>query len=260
MTRLDGSMHASSAPGVLIVTGASRGIGAACARLGAQAGYQVVVNYHRSRDAALVVVADIVRAGGAAIAVRADVSRQDEVEHLFGETDHRFGRLTALINNAGTGGAIRMVEEHSDATLNDLFFTNTYSCIHCSGAAVRRMSPRHGGTGGVIVNISSAAARLGGLPGMAVYAASKGAIDSFTVGLAGEVGKEGIRVAGIRPGMIATDILEPIGGEELMRRVGPTIPIGRVGQPEEIAQAAIWLLSPAASYIHGTTIDVSGGR
>ena len=248
------------APGVLVVTGASRGIGAACARLGARAGYQVVVNYCRSEDAALRVVADIEAAGGLAVAIAADVSRDSGVEQLFAETDRRFGRVTALINNAGIGGAILPVEQHTHATLDELFFTNTYSCIQCAGAAVRRMSPRHGGKGGVIVNISSAAARLGGLPGMAVYAASKGAVDSFTTGLASEVGQEGIRVVGIRPGMISTDILAPIGGDELMRRTAPTIPIGRVGQPEEIAEAAIWLLSPAASYLHGTTIDVSGGR
>lgn len=250
----------SANSGVLIVTGASRGIGAACARLGARAGYKVVVNYGRSRDAALAVVADIEAAGGRAIAVGADVSRLSEVAHLFAETDRRFGRVTALINNAGIGGAILPIEEHTEATLNDLFFTNIYSCIHCASAAVRRMSPRYGGKGGVIVNISSAAARLGGIQGMVAYAASKGAVDSFTIGLAKEVGKEGIRVVGIRPGMIATDILEPIGGDELMRETAPTIPIGRVGQPEEIAQAAIWLLGPAASYVHGTTIDVSGGR
>lgn len=247
-------------PGVLIVTGASRGIGAACARRGARAGYRVVVNYCHSHDAALSVVADIEREGGSAIAIGADVSRPADVDRLFEETDRRFGPVTALINNAGIGGAIRRVEEHTEATLHALFLTNTYSCIQCAGAAIRRMSPRFGGHGGVIVNISSAAARLGGLAGMAVYAASKGAIDSFTLGLAGEVGREGIRVVGIRPGMIATDILEPIGGIELMQRVAPTIPLGRVGQPEEIAQAAIWLLSPAASYLHGTTIDVSGGR
>lgn len=247
-------------PGVLIVTGASRGIGAACARLGAQAGYKVVVNYGRSRDAALAVVAGIERAGGTAIAVGADVSKRAEVERLFAETDRHFGRVTALINNAGIGGAIVPIEEHTEATLNDLFHTNIYSSIFCASAAIRRMSPRHGGAGGVIVNISSAAARLGGVAGMVAYAASKGAVDSFTTGLAKEVGKEGIRVVGIRPGMIATDILEPIGGEKLMRDTAPTIPIGRVGQPEEIAQAAIWLLGPNASYVHGTTIDVSGGR
>lgn len=246
--------------GVLIVTGASRGIGAACARAGAQAGYRVVVNFARSRDAALGVVADIERAGGSAVAVRADVSQVSEVEHLFAETDRHFGRVTALINNAGIGGAIVPIEDHTPQTLNDLFFTNVYSSIHCASAAIRRMSPRYGGNGGVIVNISSAAARLGGIAGMVAYAASKGAVDSFTVGLAKEVGKEGIRVVGIRPGMIATDILEPIGGAALMREVAPSIPIGRVGQPEEIASAAIWLLGPDASYVHGTTIDVSGGR
>ena len=244
----------------MVVTGASRGIGAACARLGARAGYKVVVNYSRSRDAALAVVAGIEADGGTAIAVGADVSGLAGVEHLFAETDRHFGPVTALINNAGIGGAIRPIEEHTEATLNELFFTNIYSTIHCASAAVRRMSPRYGGKGGVIVNISSAAARLGGIQGMVAYAASKGAVDSFTIGLAKEVGKEGIRVVGIRPGMIATDILEPIGGAALMQETAPTIPIGRVGQPEEIAQAAIWLLGPAASYVHGTTLDVSGGR
>jgi NAD(P)-dependent dehydrogenase (short-subunit alcohol dehydrogenase family) len=249
-----------NAGNVLIVTGASRGIGAACARVGARAGYKVVVNFARNRDAALAVVADIEKSGGMAIAVQADVSRLSEVERLFAETDGRLGRVTALINNAGIGGQVRPIEEHTEATLNDLFLTNVYSCIHCSSAAIRRMSPRYGGSGGVIVNISSAAARLGGIQGMVAYAASKGAVDSFTVGLAKEVGKEGIRVVGIRPGVIATDILEPIGGADLMRQVAPTIPIGRVGQTDEIAEAAIWLLSSAASYVHGTTIDVSGGR
>jgi NAD(P)-dependent dehydrogenase (short-subunit alcohol dehydrogenase family) len=245
---------------VLIVTGASRGIGAACARLGAQAGYQVVVNYGRSRDAALAVVADIEGSGGRAIAVGADVSRLSGVEHLFAETDRHFGPVTALVNNAGIGGAIRPIEEHTEATLDEIFATNIYASIHCASAAIRRMSPRHGGSGGVIVNISSAAARLGGISGMVAYAASKGAVDSFTIGLAKEVGKEGIRVVGLRPGMIATEILDAIGGETLMRDTAPTIPIGRVGQPEEIARAVIWLLSPAASYVHGTVIDVSGGR
>ena len=251
---------AGSTTGVLVVTGASRGIGAACARLGALAGYRVVVNYSHSRDAAQTVVADIRRLGGDAMAVAADVSDPAAVEHLFQETDRQFGRVTALINNAGIGGAIRPLEEHTEATLHALFATNTFAGIYCAGAAIRRMSPRHGGSGGVIVNISSAAARLGGVAGMVAYAASKGAIDSFTTGLARELGAEGIRVVGLRPGMIATDILEPIGGAELMRQTAPTIPIGRVGQPDEIAQAAIWLLSPGASYVHGTTIDVSGGR
>ena len=252
--------NAGNGAKVLVVTGAGRGIGAACARLGARAGYEVVVNFARSRDAALAVVAQIETSGGRAIAVQADVSRPSEVERLFAETDARLGRVVALINNAGIGGEVRPIEEHTEETLNELFLTNVYSCIHCASSAIRRMSPRYGGRGGVIVNISSAAARLGGIQGMVAYAASKGAVDSFTTGLAKEVGKEGIRVVGIRPGVIATDILEPIGGADLMRQVAPTIPIGRVGQPDEIAEAAIWLLSPAASYMHGTTIDVSGGR
>lgn len=255
-----GHSSAEAEPGVLVVTGASRGIGAACARLAAQAGYQVVVNYGRSRDAALAVVADIQQAGGRAIAVGADVSKLSGVEHLFTETDRHFGPVTALVNNAGIGGAIRPIEEHTEDTLGEIFATNTYASIHCASAAIRRMSPRHGGRGGVIVNISSAAARLGGIAGMVAYAASKGAVDSFTIGLAKEVGQEGIRVVGLRPGMIATEILDPIGGEALMRDTAPTIPIGRVGQPEEIARAVVWLLSPAASYVHGTVIDVSGGR
>ena len=246
--------------GVLIVTGASRGIGAACAQLGAAAGYRVVVNYHKSRDAALAVVASIEAKGGKAIAVHADVSRAEDVERLFNETDRHFGRVTALINNAGIGGTVCPVQDHTPASIAELLQANLCSVIYCAGAALRRMLPSHGGAGGVIVNMSSAAARLGGMPGMAVYAASKGAVDSFTTGLGKEVGAQGIRVVGIRPGVIATDILEPIGGKELLRQVGPTIPIGRVGQPLEIAQAAIWLLGAGASYVHGTTIDVSGGR
>ena len=245
---------------VLIVTGASRGIGAACARAGARAGYRVVVNYSSSRDAALAVVADIKKAGGSAIAIRADVSQPDQVQQLFAQTDAQFGKLTALINNAGIGGAIQPLEDITPDALEALFRTNVFGSVHCSAAAIRRMAKRHGGNGGVIVNISSAAARLGGLAGMVAYAASKGAIDSLTVGLAKEVGGQGIRVVGIRPGVVETDILEPMGGANLIRDVAPSIPLGRVGQPEEIANAAIWLLGPQASYVHGTTIDVSGGR
>ncbi len=245
---------------VLIVTGASRGIGAACARAGGRAGYRVVVNYNSNRDAALAVVADIENAGGAAIAIRADVSRSDEVQQLFAQTDTHFGRVAALINNAGVGGPIQPLEDMPADALETLFRTNVYASIHCSAAAIRRMALRHGGSGGVIVNISSAAARLGGLAGMVAYAASKGAIDSLTIGLAKEVGGQGIRVVGIRPGVVETDILGPMGGATLIRDVSPSIPLGRVGQPEEIAAAALWLLGPQASYVHGTTIDVSGGR
>lgn len=155
---------------------------------------------------------------------------------------------------------MRRVEEHTDETLQALFRTNVFGCMHAAGAAIRRMSPRYGGRGGTIVNISSAAARLGGMPLSVAYAASKGAIDSFTLGLAKELGLEGIRVVGIRPGVIETEILEPLGGIEMARQIASSIPLGRTGQVEEIANAAIWLLGPQASYVHGTTIDVSGGR
>lgn len=252
--------HGAGAPGVLIVTGASRGIGAACARRGAEAGYRVVVNYVKNGAAAEAVVAEIEGVGGSAIAIGADVSKRAEIEHLFAETDRHFGRVTALINNAGIVGAVRRLEEHTDETLEALFRTNVYACMHAAGEAIRRMAPRHGGSGGVIVNISSAAARLGGLPLSVAYAASKGAIDSFTLGLAKEVGPDGIRVVGIRPGMIETEILGTLGGIEMARQIAPTIPLGRIGQADEIARAAIWLLGPEASYVHGTTIDVSGGR
>jgi NAD(P)-dependent dehydrogenase (short-subunit alcohol dehydrogenase family) len=245
---------------VLIVTGGSRGIGAACARAGARAGFKVAVNYGRNRAAADAVVAEIEKAGGTAFAIGADVSKPDEVERLFAETDRLLGAVTALINNAGIGGAILRIDEHRPETLAELFATNTYSYMYCAAAAIRRMSTRHGGKGGAILNISSAAARLGGMPGMVAYAASKGAVDSFTTGLAKEVGREGIRVNGLRPGLTATEILDPIGGQDLISQVAPTIPIGRAGRPEEIAEAAIWLISPAASYVHGATIDVTGGR
>ncbi len=246
--------------GVLIVTGGSRGIGAACARRAARDGWKVVVNYGRSRDAALAVVADIERDGGTACAIGADVSRQDEVAELFARTDRLYGPVTGLIANSGVGGLIAPIGEQTEASLAPLFATNVYGTIYCTGEAVRRMSTRQGGRGGAIVIISSAAARLGGMPGMVAYAASKGAIDSMTVGLAREVGREGIRVNAIRPGVIDTDIIGPMGGASLLAQMAPTIPMGRTGEPPEIAEAAAWLLSPAASYVHGAILDVTGGR
>lgn len=246
--------------GVLVVTGASRGIGAACARRAAQAGWKVAVNYGRSRDAALAVVADIERAGGIAVAIAADVSRPEEAAHLFAETDRLLGPVTGLINNAGVGGTIAPVEQQTEAMLAALFATNVFGYLYCVGEAVKRMARRHGGNGGAIVNISSAAARLGGLPNMVPYAASKGAVDAMTLGLARELGRDGIRVAGIRPGVIDTDILLPMGGQAVIDAVSPTVPLGRTGEAHEIAEAAIWLLSPAASYVHGAILDVSGGR
>jgi NAD(P)-dependent dehydrogenase (short-subunit alcohol dehydrogenase family) len=245
---------------VVVVTGAGRGIGAACARAAAKAGWKVAVNYANSRDAALAVVADIERDGGVAVAIRADVARQDEVARLFAETDRLLGPVTGLVANAGIGGTIAPIVDQTAATLEPLFATNVWGVMYCVGEATRRMSTRHGGPGGSIVVISSAAARLGGLPGMVAYAASKGAVDSMTVGLAKELGRDGIRVNAIRPGLIDTDIIAHAGGQAFLAQGAPSIPMGRAGQPIEIGEAAAWLLSPAASYVHGAILDVSGGR
>ena len=246
--------------GTVVVTGAGRGIGAACARALGAAGWRVAVNYARSRDAALAVVADIERAGGTAVAIEADISRQDEVKRLFADCDRLLGPVTGLVANAGIGGTVAPIGEQTAATLEPLFATNVWGAMWCVAEAAARMSTRHGGPGGAIVLISSAAARLGGLPGMVAYAASKGAVDSLTIGLAKELGREGVRVNAIRPGIVETDILAHAGGAAFVAQVAATIPMGRAGQPPEIGEAAAWLLSPAASYVHGAILDVSGGR
>jgi len=245
---------------VMIVTGAGKGIGAAIAELAGKRGYAVCVNYAHSKDAAEQVVARIAGAGGKAIAVQADVSQPAEAKRLFEETDRRLGKVDALVNNAGIIGRQCRLDELDDAVLAQVFAVNTFSYFYCAREAIRRMSTKHGGKGGAIVSISSAAARHGGLPMESHYAASKGAIDSFTVGLAKEIGKEGIRVNAIRPGLIVTDIHQAHGGDATIRAVAPTVPIGREGSPMEIAEAAVWLSSDAASYVHGAILDVSGGR
>lgn len=245
---------------VMIVTGAGKGIGAAIAELAGKRGYAVCVNYAHSRDAAEQVVARIAGAGGKAIAVQADVSQPAEAKRLFEETDRRLGKVDALVNNAGIIGRQVRLDELDDAVLAQVFAVNTFSYFYCAREAIRRMSTQHGGKGGAIVSISSAAARHGGLPMESHYAASKGAVDSFTVGLAKEVGKEGIRVNAIRPGLIVTDIHQAHGGDATVRSLAPTVPIGREGFPMEIAEAAVWLCSDAASYVHGAILDVSGGR
>lgn len=245
---------------VMIVTGAGKGIGAAIAELAGKRGYAVCVNYAHSRDAAEQVVARIAGAGGKAIAVQADVSQPAEAKRLFEETDRRLGKVDALVNNAGIIGRQVRLDELDDAVLAQVFAVNTFSYFYCAREAIRRMSTQHGGKGGAIVSISSAAARHGGLPMESHYAASKGAVDSFTVGLAKEVGKEGIRVNAIRPGLIVTDIHQAHGGDATVRSVAPSVPIGREGFPIEIAEAAVWLCSDAASYVHGAILDVSGGR
>jgi NAD(P)-dependent dehydrogenase (short-subunit alcohol dehydrogenase family) len=253
-------MTAERARGVLVVTGASRGIGAATALLGARLGYGVCVNYVRNRAAAELVVAAIAAEGGRALAVQADVGHQDEVTRLFETVDERLGTVTALVNNAGVLETHRRVEDLDEVRLLRILRTNVLGTVLPSREAVRRMSTTHGGQGGAIVNLSSVAARLGA-PGEYVdYAASKAAVDTFTRGLALEVAAEGIRVNAVRPGIIETDIHASGGEPGRPARLASSLPLGRAGRPDEVAEAIVWLLSEAASYVTGTILDVSGGR
>lgn len=244
---------------VLVVTGGSRGIGAAVARLGAVRGFGVVVNYVGNVAAAEAVCADIHAIGGEAVAVRGDVSVSEDVEHIFRAAD-RMGRLAGLCNNAGTIATFSRVDAMDAERMNRIFAVNVTGSILCAGAAVRRMSTKHGGKGGAIVNVSSAAAKLGA-PGVYVdYAASKGAIDTFTVGLALEVATEGIRVNGVRPGVIDTDFHATGGVPDRAQQLAPSVPLQRPGTAEEVAHSILWLMSEEASYVTGTTLAVTGGR
>ncbi|HZW54592.1 MAG TPA: SDR family oxidoreductase [Candidatus Elarobacter sp.] len=244
----------------LLVTGGSRGIGAETARLAAGCGYTVCVNYLRDRDAAEAVVRDVRRAGPRAIAIQADVSSERDVERLFATIDRDFGALSALVNNAGILETQARVEQIDAARLARIFATNVTGAFVCAREAVKRMSTAHGGAGGAIVNVSSRAAVLGA-PGEYVdYAASKGALDVLTVGLAREVAAEGIRVNGVRAGIIYTDIHASGGEPGRVDRLGPTLPMKRGGHAVEVARAILWLLSDDASYTTGSFIDVSGGR
>ena len=245
--------------GVVVVTGASRGIGAATALALAAAGYAVVVNYAGNVEAATAVVATIEHSGGVAIAVRGDVALEEDVEHIFAAAD-RLGTLVGLVNNAGIINGVARVDAMTGAGLAHLLAVNVIGSFLCAKAAIRRMSTKHGGRGGAIVNLSSGAAKLGA-PGTYVdYAASKGAIDSFTIGLALEVAGEGIRVNAVRPGIIDTDFHAAGGDPERATRLGPSLPMARSGTSAEVAKAILWLLSDEASYTTGTTIAVSGGR
>lgn len=247
-------------PNVLLITGASRGIGAATARLAAQRGYAVCVNYLQGEHEAQATVDSIRASGGRAIAVEADVSREDDVVRLFSELDRQLGRITALVNNAGTLELQSRVENIDAARLHRVFATNVVGSFLCAREAVRRMSTRHGGHGGNIVNISSIASLYGAAGEYVDYAASKAAIDTFTIGLAGEVAEEGIRVNCVRPGFVYTDIHAKGGEPQRVDRVKTLVPMKRSGQPEEVANAILWLLSNEASYITGSILDVSGGR
>lgn len=245
---------------VIIITGAGRGIGAATALAAARAGYRICINY-LADDASAHRVLEQVRALGAeAITVRADVSVEDEIIQLFQRVDKELGRVTALVNNAGTIGHQSRVEEMSEFRLLKLMKTNVVGPMLCARHALQRMSTRHGGPGGAIVNVSSVAAWLGSPNEYVDYAASKGALDTFTLGLAKEVAGEGVRVNGVRPGYIFTDFHALSGDAERVRKLEPGIPMGRGGQAAEVAEAILWLLSDKASYTTGSFIDLGGGR
>jgi NAD(P)-dependent dehydrogenase (short-subunit alcohol dehydrogenase family) len=245
---------------VLLITGASRGIGAAAALRAARLGYAVAVNYASHWLAADEVVRAIRADGGTAITVQADVGDEAQVLAMFEKVDAKLGRIDALVNNAGVVDLQARVDEMSVARLERMLRINVIGSFVCAREAVRRMSTRHGGSGGAIVNLSSAAARLGS-PGQYVdYAASKGAIDVFTLGLAKEVADEGIRVNAVRPGLIDTDIHASGGLPDRAAQLAPSVPMKRTGSADEVAAAIVWLLSPEASYTTGSVIDVTGGR
>jgi NAD(P)-dependent dehydrogenase (short-subunit alcohol dehydrogenase family) len=245
---------------VLLITGGGRGIGAATALLAARRGYAVAVNYASNSLAADEVVRAIRAGGGTAIAVQADVGDNAQVVAMFEKIDAKLGRLTALVNNAGVVDVQARVEQMSVARLERMFRINVIGSFICAREAVKRMSTRHGGSGGAIVNVSSAAARLGSPDQYVDYAASKGAIDTFTIGLAKEVAGEGIRVNAVRPGLIDTEIHASGGMPDRAFELAPTVPMQRTGTAEEIAGAIVWLLSAEASYTTMALLDVAGGR
>lgn len=244
----------------LLVTGGSRGIGAATALLAASQGYAVAVNYATHSAAADEVVRKIRAAGGRAFSVQADVAVEKDIMAMFKKIDIEFGRLDALVNNAGVVDQTSRVDAMTMARLQRMFAVNVFGSFLCAREAVKRMSTRGGGIGGAIVNVSSAAARIGS-PGQYVdYAAAKGAIDTFTIGLAKEVAAEGIRVNAVRPGIIETDIHASGGLPNRARDVAPQVPMQRAGSADEVAQSIVWLLSDAASYTTGALLDIAGGR
>jgi len=254
------TMARNAPPKVTLITGGGRGIGAACALLAAQRGHAVAVSYRDNKGAAGGVVRAIEQSGGRAIAIRADVASESDVLEMFAAVDGELGRVTALVNNAGIVAPARRVDQYDLDRLQRMFATNVIGSFLCAREAVRRMSTRYGGGGGAIVNVSSAASRLGSPNEYVDYAASKGAVDTMTIGLAKEVAAEGIRVNAIRPGLIYTDIHASGGESGRVERLKDMVPMRRGGTPAEVANAVLWLMSDEASYLTGALVDVSGGR
>jgi NAD(P)-dependent dehydrogenase (short-subunit alcohol dehydrogenase family) len=246
--------------GTLIVTGASRGIGSAIATLASERGYTVAVNFSTGEADAKKVVEEIVSRGGRAIAIQADISREEDVVRMFERAERKLGPIKALVNNAGVTGGFARVEDISATAIERVLAVNVTGAILCAREAVRRMSTRRGGNGGAIVNISSRAAHTGAAGEWVHYAASKGAIDSFTIGLAREVATEGIRVNAVAPGLIETGLHAANGEPGRLQRLMPSIPMQRAGLPLEVSEGVLWLLSPAASYVTGAIVEIGGGR
>jgi NAD(P)-dependent dehydrogenase (short-subunit alcohol dehydrogenase family) len=246
--------------GTLIVTGASRGIGAAVAKLAGERRFRVAVNFATGAVEALEVVRQITSAGGRAVAIQGDVSREEDVVRLFTTAEHELGSIKALVNNAAITGGFARVDAVTAKVLTEVMAVNVCGAILCAREAVRRMSTRHGGNGGAIVNISSRAAHTGAAGEWVHYAASKGAIDSFTIGLAREVATEGIRVNAVAPGLIDTGLHAANGAPDRLQRLMGSIPMGRAGTAAEVAEGVLWLLSPAASYTTGAILEMGGGR
>jgi NAD(P)-dependent dehydrogenase (short-subunit alcohol dehydrogenase family) len=257
---MNATAHPASAAPIVLITGASRGIGAACARRCAEAGWDVALNYTRDRAAAEAVAADVRATGRRALVLQADVAVDAEVRAMFETIDRELGPVTGLVNNAGVVDVPSRVDAMSVERLQRMFAINVFGSFYCAREALLRMSTKHGGPGGAIVNLSSAAAKLGGAGQYVDYAAAKGAIDSFTLGLAREVAAEGVRVNAVRPGIIETDIHASGGSPDRARQMAPLVPMQRAGSADEVARAVVWLLSAEAGYVTGGTVDVTGGR